>query len=185
MTEKPKFAEQAPFTAGSDSHSLNTQNAKKVYADIIDLSHHQSATRPHMSLHDRAAQFAPFAALSGYDDMVTETARLTDTEIELSDSEIEIELSDSEIEIINSVIAEIASLTENGAHPTVSVTHFIPDPHKHGGRYEPFTGVVKRVDPIKKQLIFYGSDSTEDKTVPTIDVDLAKVIHIAVISDRP
>ena len=71
MTEKPKFAEQAPFTAGSDSHSLNTQNAKKVYADIIDLSHHQSATRPHMSLHDRAAQFAPFAALSGYDDMVT------------------------------------------------------------------------------------------------------------------
>ena len=173
MTEKPKFAEQAPFTAGSDSHSLNTQNAKKVYADIIDLPHHQSATRPHMSLHDRAAQFAPFAALSGYDDMVTETARLTDTEIELSDSEIE---------IINSVIAEIASLTENGAHPTVSVAHFIPDPHKHGGRYEPFTGVVKRVDPIKKQLIFYGSDSTEDKTVPPIAIDLAKVIHITIIS---
>lgn len=176
MTEKPKNTEQAPFTAGSDPHSLTAQNAKKVYADIIDLPHHQSASRPHMSLHDRAAQFAPFAALSGYDDMVTETARLTDTEIELSDSEID---------IINGIITEISALIENGAHPTVSVTYFIPDPHKHGGRYETFKGIVKRVDPIKKQLNFYGCSSTEDRTVPTVDIDLAKVIHITVISNQP
>ena len=53
-----------------------------VYADIIDLPHHQSAKRKHMSLHDRAAQFAPFAALVGYDEMVDEEARLTDRQIE-------------------------------------------------------------------------------------------------------
>ncbi len=46
-----------------------------VYADIIDLPHHQSSTHPHMSLYDRAAQFAPFAALTGYDDMITQEAR--------------------------------------------------------------------------------------------------------------
>ena len=77
-----------------------------------------------MSLHDRAAQFAPFAALSGYDDMVSEEARITDSEIELSDSMIE---------IINSVIADIGTMIENGGHPTVTVTYFKPDSHKSGG----------------------------------------------------
>ena len=52
-----------------------------VYADIIDLPHHQSPTRPHMSLYDRAAQFAPFAALTGYDDMIVEEVRETDTRV--------------------------------------------------------------------------------------------------------
>ena len=61
-----------------------------VYADIISLPHHQSASRPHMSLHDRAAQFAPFAALSGYEEMVDEEARLTDREISLGDSDLDL-----------------------------------------------------------------------------------------------
>ena len=52
-----------------------------VYADIIGLPHHQSPTRPHMSLYDRAAQFAPFAALTGYDDMIVEEVRETDTRV--------------------------------------------------------------------------------------------------------
>ena len=60
-----------------------------IYADIIDLPHHQSPTRPHMSLYDRAAQFAPFAALTGYDDMVAEEARIVDNKIELSETEID------------------------------------------------------------------------------------------------
>ena len=59
------------------------------YQDIINLPHHQSANRPHMSLQDRAAQFAPFAALRGYDDEISETARLTDRQLELNDEQIE------------------------------------------------------------------------------------------------
>ena len=61
-----------------------------VYGDIIDLPHHQSPTRPHMSLHDRAAQFAPFAALTGYEEMVDEEARLTEREISLGDADLDI-----------------------------------------------------------------------------------------------
>ena len=66
------------------------QNGRIVYADIYNLPHFQSKTRPHMSLYDRAAQFAPFAALTGYDEMVTEEARLTDKPIELSEAELEV-----------------------------------------------------------------------------------------------
>ena len=148
---------------------MEKQDARAAYADIIDLPHHQSETRPHMSLYDRAAQFAPFAALSGYDDMVVETARLTDSEIELSDSEID---------IITDVIAEIAHLTEKGDHPTVSLTHFIPDKYKQGGSYEPFSGIVKRIDPVEKKLIFYGSDDIYDKRIPTVDIMIERIIRI-------
>ena len=63
------------------------EDAREVYADIIDHPHWQSPTRPHMSLYDRAAQFSPFAALTGYDDMVTEEARTVDRKIELDESE--------------------------------------------------------------------------------------------------
>jgi len=122
-----------------------------------------------MSLHNRAAQFAPFAALSGYDDMVAETARLTDSEIELSDGEIA---------VINAVIAEIASLTENGAHPRVSVTYFLPDRYKQGGSYETLKGVVKKLDAIEKKLIFYGSDDIGDRRVPTVGIPIERIIGV-------
>lgn len=148
---------------------MEKQDARAVYADIIDLPHHQSETRPHMSLYDRAAQFAPFAALSGYDDMVVETARLTDSEIELSDSEIE---------LINGVIAEIHRLTESGAHPAVSLTYFIPDQYKQGGSYEPFNGIIKKIDPVGKKLIFYGSDDIDDRRIPTVDIMIERIIRI-------
>ena len=64
-------------------------NETQQYDDIIDLPHHVSATRAHMSLHDRAAQFLPFAALTGYDDAIKETGRLTQERISLSENEIE------------------------------------------------------------------------------------------------
>ena len=149
---------------------MDIHNASTVYADIIDLPHHQSATRPHMSLYDRAAQFAPFAALSGYDDMVVETARLTDSELELSDGEIS---------AINGTIAEINRLIENGAHPVISVTHFVPDRYKSGGRYEKFEGIIKKIDPIQKKMVFYGSDDTEDKRIPTVDIPIEKIIAVS------
>lgn len=83
---------------------MNKENPREVYADIIDLPHHQSKTRPHMSLYDRAAQFSPFAALSGYDNMVREEARLTDSERELPESELE--LLNKKMSLIMDVIEE-------------------------------------------------------------------------------
>lgn len=150
---------------------MKQQDAKQVYADIIDLPHHQSATRAHMSLYDRAAQFAPFAALTGFEDMVDEEARFTDSAIELSDNEIE---------IINGILGEIQMNIENGGHPIVTVDHFIPDAHKGGGRYEAFTGRIKRIDVMGKKLSFYGSENTENKHIPTVDIPIDRVIQISI-----
>ena len=148
---------------------MTEDNARKVYADIIDLPHHQSTARKHMSLYDRAAQFASYKALSGYEDMVIEEARSVDSEIELSENEIS---------IINAVIGEISERTANGDHPTVSVTYFKPDHHKKGGSYETLTAIVKKFDPTDKKLIFYGSDDIEDKRIPTADIPVSRIIKI-------
>lgn len=150
---------------------MKQEDARIKYADIFDLPHHQSAKRKHMSRYDRAAQFAPFAALTGYDDMIVEEARFTDSEIELSESETE---------LINSTVNEIQSMIQNGAHPNVRITYFKPDDHKKGGSYETLTGIVKKIDVIGKKLIFYGSDNTDDKHAPTIDISIERVIHIAI-----
>lgn len=149
---------------------MSNHDAKTEYADIIDLPHHQSTTRKHMSLYDRAAQFAAYKALSGYEDMVNEEARHTDREIELSENEIE---------IINCVISDINTTIENGGHPTVTITYFKPDPHKSGGCYETITGIVKRVDPVDKNLILYGSDMIENKTIDTINIGIDKIISLS------
>ena len=149
---------------------MNENDSITEYADIIVLPHHQSPTRPRMSLYDRAAQFAPFAALSGYEEMVAEEARLTDSEIQLSDSETE---------LINSIINEVDSIITNGGHPAVSITYFKPDPYKSGGKYEKVTGVVKRVEHIEKRIVFYGSDDIENRTIPTIDIETDKIIGIS------
>ena len=148
---------------------MTEDNARKVYADIIDLPHHQSTARKHMSLYDRAAQFASYKALSGYEDMVIEEARSVDSEIELSENEIS---------IINAVIGELSERTANGDHPTVSITYFKPDHHKKGGSYETLTGIVKKFDPTDKKLIFYGSDDIEDKRIPTADIPVSRIIKI-------
>ena len=86
------------------------QDARIVYADIISLPHYQSQNRPHMSLYDRAAQFAPFAALTGFDDMVTEEARLTDKPIELSEVELE---------ALNRKMDLVELLLQDEGHPTL------------------------------------------------------------------
>ncbi|MCD8005221.1 MAG: hypothetical protein LUE91_06155, partial [Oscillospiraceae bacterium] len=94
------------------------------YSDIINLPHHVSATRPHMSMHDRAAQFSPFAALTGYDAAVKETARLTDQRAELDD-----DMKEKLSERINLLQENLA------AAPAVEITYFIPDERKEGGAY--------------------------------------------------
>ena len=122
----------------------NEPDPRVVYADIIDLPHHQSAVRPHMSLYDRAAQFSPFAALSGYEDMVDEEARLVDNRIEPGEEDVE---------QLERALAAIRDEIGSGSRPAVTVTYFIPDPLKPGGRYETITETVKRIDSVSRTLV--------------------------------
>ncbi len=122
----------------------HTPDARKVYADIIELPHWQSPTRPHMSLYDRCAQFAAYKALTGYEDMVTEEARLT---------EHAIELDESELILLDQQLQKITDILESGIHPTVTFTVFIPDEKKAGGRYVTITDTVKRIDMSARQFI--------------------------------
>ena len=150
---------------------MKQEDAKIKYADIFTLPHRQSATRKHMSRYDRAAQFAPFKALTGYDDMIAEEARYTDGRIELSDNEIE---------IINATIGELRRRLDNGDHPTVTVMYFNPDPYKKGGSYETFKGRLKRIDALEKTLVFYGGEDIEDRRVPTVKIELDRIVHVLV-----
>ncbi len=112
-----------------------------IYDDIINLPHHRSKSRPPMSLHDRAAQFAPFAALSGYEEAVIETARLTDTKIQLDETAVA---------VINEKLYEIA---EKGLKDEFAITHFRPDARKNGGVYLTDVGIIKKIETIEKKVI--------------------------------
>lgn len=106
-----------------------------AYDDIIDLPHPVSARHPQMPLSDRAAQFSPFAALSGYEDAVREEARLTGRRIEPSEEEKAL------------LDAQLAALAEKAAdRPQVAVTWFVPDALKEGGEYVTTAGAFKRLD---------------------------------------
>ena len=113
------------------------------YDDIIDLPHPEPQTRPRMSMHARAAQFAPFAALHGHHEAIIEAERLTDRHIELD--EYEMARIDSALQLLQERIGE---------RLTASITYFVPDGHKAGGNYRTVTGVVKRIDTAGGVLIF-------------------------------
>ena len=113
------------------------------YDDIINLPHHVSPTRQRMTMHDRAAQFAPFAALVGYDDAVAETARLTETRPELDEQEQR---------AINERLAYIADHIHE--QPEVRIKYFVPDEHKSGGAIIEVSGKVKKVLPDKRIMVF-------------------------------
>lgn len=113
------------------------------YDDIINLPHHRSVKRPHMSIYQRAAQFAPFAALTGYDAAIDETARLTDQKLELSDEQAD------------HLNAQIQRIIENIIDkPQVEITYFVSDNRKSGGEYVTVTGSVRRVDDQKREIVF-------------------------------
>ena len=135
-----------------------SEDPRIVYADIIDLPHHQSAVHPHMSLHDRAAQFAPFAALVGYDEMVDEEARLTDRQIAPGESDLE---------RLDRLFAQLSAALARGERPGVSVLVFVPDDKKSGGRYETVSGKARRLDPVDKKLFLLDS-STPPQEIPIL-----------------
>ena len=117
------------------------------YKDIINLPHHQSKRRPRMSMIDRAAQFSPFAALTGHNDAIIETARLTDRKIELDEGTKSI--LNEKIQMISDYLSE---------RHTVTFTHFEPDIKKDGGAYLKTTGTVKKIDDFNKEI--YLTDGT-------------------------
>jgi hypothetical protein len=145
------------------------RRAREKYCDIIDGERPKSM-RPKMSMEMRAAQFAPFAALTGFDDMVTEEARLTDKPIELSEIELE---------TLNRKMDLVELLLQDGGHPTLSFTYFEPDSNKDGGQYLTRIGIVKKIDTFTRKLILYGSDDIENKKIPTIDLQLDRIIDIS------
>lgn len=112
------------------------------YNDIIDLPHHVSANRPHMSVYDRAAQFSPFAALKGYDDEIDEAARLTDSKIEPDGARAE-ELNEKLL-----LLAEQAS-----EHPRIKVTYFVADGKKSGGAYLTKEDALAKFDVCNRKLL--------------------------------
>lgn len=148
---------------------MNSNDPRKVYADIIDLPYRKNPTRKHMSLNDRAAQFAPFAALSGYDDMVHEEARLTDKESELSDYEID---------ILNRKLGLINDVLDDDHVPEITVTYFVPDKYKTGGSYSSITALVKAVDVAQRQLVLYGSYDIQDRRIDPVSIDFEKIRDI-------
>lgn len=115
------------------------------YDDIIDLPHHISATRPGMPMLDRAAQFQPFQALTGYEDAVHETARLTDERVELTEDEKVL------------LDAKLQKLADRlSSQPRVTVTWFQPDKRKAGGAYVTTTGQLKKIGDFEGVLILVG-----------------------------
>ncbi len=112
------------------------------YDDIINLPHHTSASRPHMSAYDRAAQFSPFAALTGYDAAISEMARLTDKKIELDEYK-KADLSER--------LCMIQDLKDE--RPQVSITYFMPDIKKSGGEYITVTGCVRKIDKHERTVV--------------------------------
>ena len=120
------------------------------YDDIINLPHPTSANHPRMSLYDRAAHFSPFAALTGHDAAIKETARLTEQKIELSEDTI-------------SRLNEKLQIVADHLETEVTITYFVPDERKSGGAYVSYTGIVRRIDDYEHTLIM------TDKTVIPIE----------------
>ena len=112
------------------------------YNEIINLPHHVSTTRPQMPMSDRAAQFAPFAALTGYDAAIKETGRLTDERIELVEEALA--ALDRKYQLLIEALDDA---------PEVTITYFQPDERKAGGQYVSATGTVKKVDTFGRRIL--------------------------------
>ena len=118
------------------------KDSSNEYADIIHLPHHTSKTRPRMSMHDRAAQFSPFSALTGHEAAIRETARLTDARVDL-DETYKMELDEKLLMI----------LSQLKPRPMVSITYFKKDEKKAGGSYEIIEGVIRKVDLTERMIV--------------------------------
>ena len=125
-----------------------------TYDDIIALPHPEPRTHPRMSLHDRAAQFSPFAALTGHSAAIAETGRLTASRITLDESEIA---------RVDAALQRLRELLPQA--PAVSITYFVPDERKAGGSYQTVTGTARRIDTANGVLLL-----TDQRAIPIPDI---------------
>lgn len=130
------------------------------YDDVINRQHPTSKKHPRMSNMNRAAQFAPFAALAGYEESIGETARLTDRKRELSEDDVE------EINVKLNFIQEHIK-----EHPEVTITYFKPDERKEGGEYITVTGRVRWIDEVGKILFFENNSEKLISNLITINIE--------------
>lgn len=127
------------------------------YEDIINLPHHVSRNHPQMTMLQRAAQFAPFAALTGHDAAIQETARLTDDELDLSDNGREL------------LDRKLSYLQSYDGTSLVTITYFVPDQRKQGGAYASVTGQIKKVDHYERSIVM--TDGTKIPFEHIVDMD--------------
>ena len=133
----------------------------RKYNEIMGLPHHVSKTRPQMPMSDRAAQFAPFAALTGYDAAIKETGRLTDERIEL------------DVEALSALDMKYQLLMEAlDEAPEVTITYFQPDERKAGGKYVSAVGAVKKIDDFERRIIMRDGTRIPMDDVLSIDGEL-------------
>ena len=124
------------------------------YDDIINLPHHVSPKHPQMSMMNRAAQFAPFAALTGHAAAIEETARLTDEQMELADEDNE---------ILNQKMAYLWEAINE--HPTISITYFEPDKKKAGGKYVSIEGLLQNIDDYNQTIVLKNGEAIPMKYI--------------------
>ena len=135
------------------------------YADIINVEYTGSKTRRRMPVSDRAAQFAPFAALTGHDAAIIETARLTEQRVDLDDRETDI--LNEKLRIVSDIIIE---------HPILSVKYFKKDSKKSGGAYLALSGKIKEIDEARRMLVFDVGEVPIDDVV-SLEGDVFSVIE--------
>lgn len=131
------------------------------YDDIINLPHHVSSTRPQMSMLDRAAQFSPFAALTGYDAAIKETGRLTENKIDMDEESFKV--LNFKFQILRDLIDE---------EPEVTFVYFKPDERKAGGAYVSQTGVVKKIQEFERQIVLMSGAIIPMDEVQDIEGDI-------------
>ena len=138
----------------------------KRYDDIIHLPHPEPSTHPRMTMENRAAQFSPFAALTGYDEATREEARLTDEKKELSDDMIE--MLDARLAVLEQHLKE---------HPSITVTYFHQDEKKSGGRYITVSGNLKNLDALKHILHMTDNTKIPIEDIRLIECDLFRIFE--------
>ena len=141
------------------------------YDDMIYMQNPTPTCKPRMSLYERAAQFSPFAALTGYEDAVEETARLTDARLELSED-------------MKTILNEkMQMIVDNwDAEPIVTITYFVPDKKKEGGAYVDVTGIVKEIDKeideYERCIVMTDKKKFPIEQVREIEGDLFKCLEL-------
>lgn len=156
---------------------MNSLHHSGKYDDIIDLPHHVSSRHPHMPMRERAAQFASFKALNGYEEEIEETKRTTSQKIELEEDEKE------ELDRTLNQIKQHLEVYQNPSPssssslvpPQVKVTWFCPDSQKEGGSYQTCSGLVRKIDTVQRKITLEtnitGQEKQEESTILELSLD--------------